>query len=236
MSTAKRFFFDPEVGSTKWTRRQLRAIPAGKTLLDAGAGECRYKPDCAHLKYTSQDFAQYDGEGDQVGLQTKKWDNSHLDIVSDITAIPVEDRSFDAVLCTEVLEHVPRPDLAITEFSRILKPGGKLIITAPFCSQTHFAPYHFCTGFNVYWYQEMLRANGLKMISAEPNGNYFNSVFLELLRSPLVLKRYSRLGVLSLLLYLVTLPAAVIFFPLSCLIKGSEKQLTFGYHVLAEKI
>jgi len=232
----KRFFFDPEVGSTKWACRQLAAIPAGQSILDAGAGECRYKPACAHLKYISQDFAQYDGEGDQVGLQTKKWDNSHLDIVSDIASIPVEDGSFDNILCTEVLEHVPRPDEAIREFSRILKPGGKLIITAPFCSQTHFAPYHFCTGFNVYWYQEMLRSNKLKMISAEPNGNYFNSVFLELLRSPFVLKRYSRLGVFSMLLYLVALPAAVIYFPLAFLAKGSDKQLTFGYHVLAEKL
>ena len=37
------------------------------------------------LDYVSQDFAQYDGEGDTIGLQTGTWDQAQLDIISDIT-------------------------------------------------------------------------------------------------------------------------------------------------------
>ncbi len=232
----KIFFFDPEVASTKWTRQQLTGIPSGESLLDAGAGELRYKKYCDHLRYVSQDFAQYDGVGNNVGLQTKKWDNSRIDIISDIAEIPVSDGSFDNILCAEVLEHVPRPERAIQEFSRILNHGGRLIITAPFCSQTHFAPYHFCTGFNIYWYKTILEAHKFKIIDAQTNGNYFSYIALEMLRSPMVAKNYSRVGVLPLLLYFITLPMAGIFYALSFLIKGSDKQLTYGYHVLAEKI
>ena len=121
-------------------------MPAGSRILDAGAGELRYKPLCSHLEYVSQDFAQYNGQGDGVGLQMGNWDQTHLDIVCDITQIPEPDQSFDVIMCIEVFEHLPDPLAALREFNRLLKSGGWLIITAPFNSLTHFAPYHFYTG------------------------------------------------------------------------------------------
>ena len=135
----------------KFVKDNLMTIPRGYKILDAGAGELRFKPDCDHLQYVAQDFGQYEGTGDE-GLQTGEWDNSRLDIISDITEIPVDDESFDAILCSEVFEHIPDAVAALNEFTRILRPGGILIITAPFASLTHFAPYHFC-GYNKYWYQ-----------------------------------------------------------------------------------
>ena len=134
----------------KWIESSLKKIPAGLTLLDAGAGESQFKKFCGHLKYIAQDFAQYDGSGD-IGIQTGTWDNTRLDIVSDITSIPLPDQSVDAIMCTEVFEHIPNPVLAIKEFSRLVKPGGYLLITAPFASLTHFAPYHFASGFSRFF-------------------------------------------------------------------------------------
>lgn len=64
-----------------------------------GAGGLQYKKYCTHLEYVSQDFGQYDGKGNSIGLQTPEWDNTKLDIVSDITNIPVSDASFDGVIC-----------------------------------------------------------------------------------------------------------------------------------------
>lgn len=229
------YFLNNENTRKKWVKEQLNNIPANQAILDAGAGECQYKEYCSHLKYTSQDFGQYNGNGNGEGFQTKEWDNSKLDIVSDVTNIPVLDKSFDNIMCLEVLEHIPYPEKAISEFSRIIKPGGTLLLTAPFCSQTHFAPYHFCTGFNIYWYKEVLTKNNFEIISYEANGNYFDFINQELLRIPFIIKRYSFFGILGFLFYIIILPLALLLHLIAMMSKKTEGQLCFGYHILAKK-
>ncbi len=51
-----------------------------------------------------------------------------------------EDATIGCVVCTELLEHVPRPDLILNEVRRILKPGGFLILTVPFRVAIHEKP------------------------------------------------------------------------------------------------
>ncbi|MBS1646335.1 MAG: methyltransferase domain-containing protein [Bacteroidetes bacterium] len=157
----------------KWVKEALKKVPAGFSILDAGAGEQQYKPDCAHLKYTAQDFAQYDGKGDNKGIQLGAWNNTNLDIICDITNIPVNTSSFDAVLCSEVLHHLPNPVEAVREMVRVLKPGGSIIITAPFTSLTHFSPYHFSTGLNRYFYDHWFKEFNCEIQELNYNGNYF---------------------------------------------------------------
>ena len=98
-----------------------------------------------------------------MGLQTQRWDNTKLDIVSNITSIPVPDASFDAIMYIEVFEHIPEPILGIKEFNRILRKGGALILTAPVCSLTHFAPYYFYNGYSKYFYKKFLQKYGFKI-------------------------------------------------------------------------
>lgn len=174
-----------------WLEKTLNKIPRGLRILDAGAGELQYKSLCQHLKYVSQDFAQYNGEGNGEGLQTGAWDQTKLDIISDITAIPEPENSFDAIMCIEVFEHLPEPIKAIKEFSRLLRPGGHLILTAPFCSLTHFAPYYFYTGFNRNFYQEHLSKNGFDIIELVENGNYFEYLGQECRRVPSIGEKYA---------------------------------------------
>lgn len=174
-----------------WVAKVLSALPAGTRLLDAGAGECQYKKHCDHLAYVAQDIALYDGKGD-VGLQTGNWSFSQIDIVSDITNIPEPDASFDAVLCTEVLEHLPDPIRALDELARLLRPGGMLIVTAPFWSLTHFAPYHYATGFNRYFYEFHLGRLGFDIVDLIPNGNFFECVGQELRRIAVMAQQFAR--------------------------------------------
>lgn len=218
----------------KWLKNTLKTIPAGKKILDAGAGELQYKKFCSHLNYVSQDFGQYDGKGNDIGLQMQTWDNSKLDIVSDITNIPVEDGSFDAIMCVEVFEHIPEPANAVREFARIIKKDGVLIISAPFCSLTHFAPYHFANGYSKFWYEKILSETGFKIEEITPNGNYFEYIAQEIRRIPEVAKIYSSSSMdnkdkLSSKIMLKLLDN------LSKKDNGSSVLLNFGYHVKAIK-
>ena len=173
-----------------WLKKTLADIPSGSRILDAGAGELRKKPLCDHLEYVSQDLCQYDGKGDGLGLQKGQWDTTRIDLVCDINAIPEPDASFDAILCSEVLEHLPDPLKALDEFSRLLKPAGKLILTAPFSSLVHFAPQHFCTGFSRYWYEHQLPMRGFEIEELSPNGDWFAYCQQELMRLGSVARRY----------------------------------------------
>lgn len=155
-----------------WIRLSLESLAAGAKLIDVGAGPQRYRSYCTHLEYISQDFCKYDGQGDGVGYQNENWDTAATDIVSDICGIPVKDGEFDAALCISVLEHVPNPIAALREIGRILRPGGQLILTAPFSNITHQAPYHFYTGFPRYFYEEHLKED-FQIDQIQPNGDLY---------------------------------------------------------------
>jgi ubiquinone/menaquinone biosynthesis C-methylase UbiE len=219
-----------------WTIKALKKIPKGSKILDAGAGEQQFKTYCQHLKYVSQDFAEYDGKGDKSGFQTGTWNNSGLDIISDITAIPRPSKSFDAILCTEVFEHLPDPIAAIKEFSRLLKKEGILIITAPFGSLTHFAPYHFYNGFNIYFYKKFLSQFGFEIIELKRNGNYFEYLAQEVYRLNFISKKYAKKIKLGLFSKMVQYFFLKVLARLSINSRGSEELLCFGYFVRAKKI
>jgi ubiquinone/menaquinone biosynthesis C-methylase UbiE len=220
-------------GREKWIRETLKKIPAGSKLLDAGAGQCIFKQYCSHLEYIAQDFGQYDGKGD-VGIQTGEWDNSQLDIVSDITEIPLPDGSVDAVMCTEVFEHIPHPVKALNEFSRLVRSGGYLLITAPFCSLTHFAPYHFYTGFSKFFYETHLRDNGFEIIEQAFNGNYFEYIGQEVRRVWQVADKYTNKK-LSLIDKIFLKGSLRALDKLSKVDSGSSELLCYGVHIFARK-
>jgi SAM-dependent methyltransferase len=131
-------------------------------VLDAGAGASKYRPFFAHCRYETQDFCQYQGKLVKY-LQP-------IDYVSDITEIPLPDGCLDGILCTEVLEHVTDPMAVLKEFSRLLRPGGKLFLTAPQVSALHMEPYHFYGGFTHFWYRHWLPQHGFVVDSIASQG------------------------------------------------------------------
>jgi len=217
-----------------WVEKQLAALPEGWRILDAGAGEQRFRPACSHLEYVSQDFGEYVPEEQDDGLQMASWDYGKLDHQCHISDIPDADQYFDAVLCSEVFEHLPNPLPAIKEFSRLVRPGGKLLISAPFLSLTHFAPYHFATGFNRFYYETHLPEAGFQIDEISCNGNFFELVAQELRRIPQVADRYTDQEISqdehqSIHNALATLER------LSKNDSGSEELACFGLHVIATK-
>ncbi|MEE9409092.1 MAG: class I SAM-dependent methyltransferase [Polaribacter sp.] len=241
----KKFFFKQRKASTKvgtlnektrvdWIESTLKKIPENSRILDAGAGEQQFKQFCKHLKYVSQDFAAYNPSKLKSGLQVDKWDYGELDIISDIANIPQEDSSFDAIMCTEVFEHIINPREALKEFKRLLKKNGYLIITAPFCSLTHFAPYHYYTGFSKYFYELELEKNDFTIIDVKANGNYFEYLAQEVKRIEHVSKNYTQVN-LSKDDKANIYNLEVLLEKLSKNDTNSSELLCFGYHILARK-
>src|ERR1051325_6019478 len=87
-----------------WVKLQAAALPSGAFVWDVGSGSCPYREHFAHCVYRTQDFTSLPAEQlrDHAGY-------GKIDYVCDATQIPVPDNHFDAVLCTELLEHVSEP-------------------------------------------------------------------------------------------------------------------------------
>lgn len=95
-------------------------------VLNGGAGD----RDFAHL---------VDG---QVINQDIPWEFARpdLDICSPLHEIPRPDNTFDAIVCIAVLEHVINPEECVAEMVRVLKPGGRMILSVPFLQPEHLVP------------------------------------------------------------------------------------------------
>ena len=208
----------------------LRSLPPGSSLLDAGAGSQRYRKKASHLQYVSQDFGDYEG-GEHFGqVHIDKWNSKKCDIISNIIAIPVDDGTFDFVLCTEVFEHLPSPELALNELTRILKPGGKLLITAPFRCLYHQDPYFFYSGFSKYWYQHYCEKAGLNIELLTNNGNYYNDLAQEIARTSSFGNRFLRLAT-----RIISAPILVHLFLMDRILQVRSPESCWGYHLLASK-
>lgn len=227
-----RRYFDNQHERDDWVIAKLKALPAGSALLDAGAGSQKYRTNCAHLEYKAQDFGgvTQDAQEGFAGLkQTYKY--GKVDYEGNIWSIPVEDASFDAILCTEVFEHIPYPNETLKEFSRLLKPGGQLILTAPFASLRHMDPYFFYTGFSDRWYEHFLAESNFQLQEIVPQGDYNRCIAVELFRT----MRTGR-GLLALLRIPALLPALIYYYLASRKpTSQSIATLVAGYFVVAEK-
>lgn len=175
---------------TKYCNKRLR-------LLDAGAGERRIKKyiDENRMIYVSQDFGKYEGGGvpfDVDKIWGRPWDSKNCDIISDITKIPVESNTFDVITCFEVIEHLPNPIECFRELTRILKPGGCLLITAPNLCAEHQQPYIYYTGFSKSFFNLYVpESTGLDIREFYTENDFCQAHFCELME----LRRQQRIFV-----------------------------------------
>ena len=173
-----------------WVETWASQLPSGARVLDAGAGECQYRGLFSHCQYLTQDFCAY--EGSDSGVSAETWSYGAINFVSDITDIPVSSGYFDAVICTEVLEHLPEPIAALREFSRLLRPGGRLCLTAPLMSGLHQEPHHYYGGFTPHFYRKYLDEVEFDVVVIQPIGGLLSNVSQEILRVARVAKSQNK--------------------------------------------
>ena len=153
-----------------FVERAARETPAGSRVLDAGAGPAPYRELFAHCEYLTSDWAH-----------SIYPESQSADIVAPLYELPIEDAAFDAVVCTEVLEHVADPPLVMAELHRILRPGGKLWLTAPFVWELHEEPWDFHR-YTPYGLEHHARSAGFDDVVVHRLGGWF-SVVGQLLRN-----------------------------------------------------
>lgn len=138
------------------------ALPPGARVLDAGAGECPFRPLFDQVKYVAVDSAVGDAA----------WDYTRLSVGGDLTALPFRDASFDAAISTVVLEHVRDPAAALGEMRRVLRPGARLFIAVPQFWELHQAPHDYYR-YTRYGLEHLLRQAGFETLRLEATGGYF---------------------------------------------------------------
>jgi SAM-dependent methyltransferase len=74
----------------------------------------------------------------RIGIDIERAPGVH--VVMDAHSLAFRDRSFDVVLATEILEHLPEPQRAVDEMRRVLRPGGSVVLTTRFLFPLHDAP------------------------------------------------------------------------------------------------
>jgi SAM-dependent methyltransferase len=103
------------------------------------------------------------------------WEHSHhrtnhADVCCDLArGLPFDDKRFDTILATDVLEHIAEPGPLWTEMHRVLRHTGTIIVGVPFLYWIHEEPYdyHRYTRFQL---AESCRRAGLDVVSVEPYG------------------------------------------------------------------
>jgi SAM-dependent methyltransferase len=135
-------------------------------LLDVGCGSKPYEK------------LLFDSVSEHVGIdipieESANKNKKKADIYYDINlGLPFESRTFDSVLCTEVLEHIPEPGKLIREINRVLKTGGHLVLTAPQVWGLHEVPHDYYR-FTEYGLRYLAEKCGFKIIWIEKEGGIF---------------------------------------------------------------
>lgn len=157
---------------TDFAQRVGASLSADTAVLDAGAGECSYKRFFSHCRYTAVDLAVGDNS----------WNYNNVDCIAPLDLLPFGDDSYDAVLCTQVLEHLEKPLDCLSEVFRVLKPGGRLYLTAPMAHFEHQVPYDFFryTSFGLH---ALLERAGFKENQVTSFGGLFTRWAYELPRA-----------------------------------------------------
>lgn len=130
-------------------------------VLDVGCGSMPYE---SIIKKNAQEY---------VGLDRHKAvENKDNFVLGTAESLPFSDESFDTVTAFQLLEHLPQPSAFIKEAYRVLKPGGKIIVSTPFMWGIHDDPHDYYR-FTHQGLNQKLSENRFQVVSVRPAGGFW---------------------------------------------------------------
>lgn len=141
---------------SRFIKGAANEIPEGSQVFDAGAGSSPYRQ-----YFNGHDYQCCDA-----------FDIRGVTYLADLHSLPIIDAAYDTVICTQVLEHVQYPQRVLEELYRVLRPGGKLYLTAPQGWGLHYEPYNFFN-FTRYGLDLLFKDVGFQVESIRERGGVF---------------------------------------------------------------
>ena len=127
----------------------------------------------------SQPYRRYFKCNEYIGLDIDTNSNRQAKVADyfyDGSRFPFNDSSFDSVLCNQVLEHVFNPQQFLSEIRRILKPGGRILLTVPFVWDEHEQPYDYAR-YTTFGLRQLFEEQGLRWLDHKKLGGDVSILF-----------------------------------------------------------
>lgn len=197
-------------------------LEPGLRVLDVGAGDQPYRELFGHVDYRTTDWANSTHPGAR-----------RVDYVAPADDLPIPDASFDAVLSTQVLEHVAEPARVLRELHRVLRPGGRAYVTLPLTWELHEEPFDFYR-YTRYGISHLMRTAGFTDIDARPRNDCFTTI------AQLMRNTFSTMGRAPDGLDAKRLEAAQMMFQMAEIVQGfahldTRWSLPLGYAIRARR-
>jgi len=205
-------------------------------MLDFGCGSKPYRELFDVVTYIGTDIA----------VSGHDHSNEDIDVYYDGKTLPFGENEFDSVFSSEVFEHVFNLDEILDELRRVLKPGGKMLITLPFVWDEHEIPYDFAryTSFGI---THILQQKGFHVLEQRKTTHYVETVFqmwaayvsqhiipknkiVRIALTPLFVMPINALG----FVFGALLPKNQNFYHNNVLVVENRKEGTVAAHTLAE--
>ena len=154
-------WFDPDkiIKDILWRDISYASRFAKGKLLDIGCGSKPYQ------SLFSKKINEY------IGIDTY---SPLADIKKDFFTAHIPSHTFDTILCTQVIEHVPDPNILLKKINTLLKKDGVLILTAPLVAALHEEPNDYYR-FTKYALNNLLNHNGFTIITLKEEGDWISS-------------------------------------------------------------